>query len=164
MSSITDHYIAAICRRGHVVSNDALAEVEARRRCGECGARVFTACPGCEAPVLGPLRHAVYAVAWKPDEFCWHCGLPCPWASQASIANHIENLLEEQPDLPDGDRRALAEQLKSLREPAGNAEVERRQIRALEAFKRLAPKAWERALPLVMTIATAEIKRQLALP
>jgi hypothetical protein len=110
------------------------------------------------------LRHAVYAVPWNPDEFCWQCGRPYPWASQTAIANHLENLLGEQPDLPEGDRRALEEQLKSLREPPTTPEIERRQIHALEALKRLAPKAWELAQPLIMTVATAEIKRQLGLP
>jgi len=90
--------------------------------------------------------------------------VPYPWASQGAIANHIENILDEHTDLPEGDRRALREQLKALREPATSADIERRQLRALEALKRLAPKAWEVAQPLITAIATTEIKRQLGIP
>lgn len=114
--------------------------------------------------MLGPLRYGVYAVPWKPDEFCWQCGLPYPWASREAIANHIENLLDEQPGLAEGDRRDLLERLAALREAPTGADVERRQVGALSALKRLAPKAWELAQPLISTIATAEIKRQMGLP
>jgi len=55
-------------------------------------------------------------------------------------------------------------QLAALREPPTTQEVESRQIKALEALKRVAPKAWEIAQPLISVIATAEIKRQLGLP
>jgi hypothetical protein len=90
--------------------------------------------------------------------------MPYPWASRESIAYHIENLLDEQKDLPSGDRRALLEELASLRESPTGGDVERRQVRALEALKQLAPKAWDLAQPLITTIATAEIRRKLGLP
>jgi hypothetical protein len=101
---------------------------------------------------------------FSPDEFCWHCGSPYPWASQESIALHIENLLDEQPDLSEGDRRVLEAQLTELRTQPTSKDLEQRQIRALKKLQELAPKAWQLALPLIQSIATAEIKKQLGLP
>jgi hypothetical protein len=81
------------------------------------------------------------------------------------MAMHVENLLDEQPDLPEGDRRALEEQLASLSDPpGGDPGTEKRQIAALQRLKAIAPKAWELALPIIQTILTAEGKRQMGLP
>jgi hypothetical protein len=77
---------------------------------------------------------------------------------------HIENQLEEQPDLAEGDRRNLLEQLHSLTETSGTEETERRQVWALSLLRRIAPRAWEAALPAVQAILTAEIRQKLGLP
>lgn len=77
---------------------------------------------------------------------------------------HIENQLEEQADLAEGDRRALVEQLQALTQTPDSDDVNRRQIRAVGALKKLAPRAWQAALPALQVILTAEAKRQLSLP
>jgi hypothetical protein len=102
---------------------------------------------------------------FAPKDFCTNCATPLPWASREAVALHIENLLDGQPDLAEGDRRDLEERLTSLREtPAGNPGTEKRQIAALERLKAIAPKAWELAMPIVQAILTAEGKQKLGLP
>lgn len=80
-----------------------------------------------------------------------------------AIVYHIQNQLEEQPDMSEGDRRALLEQLLVLTETPNTGDVESRQVRALTAMRRIAPRAWEMALPALSSILTAEIRR-LGLP
>jgi len=157
---------AAVCRRGHVI--DDLIEPAVTRReplpkhCKKCGALVLTECPQCTTRIQGSARGAV-AWEWNPPDFCHQCGSPYPWVSREGIAYQIENLLEAD-DLPQGDRRVLVEQLASLREPAGDAAVENRQMAALRLLKSGAPKAWALAGPVLQGILTAEMRRQLGLP
>ena len=164
------YYGAAVCRRGHKIT--ALIEPAQGRaepipeRCSECGAKVLTSCPHCNArlkgyPIGGPV---VIGATWERSDFCDACGFPFPWASREAIAYHIENLLDEQPDLSDGDRRILEEQLKALREPPSDAASEKRQLAALKALQKLAPKAWELAAPVLQAFLSAEMKRAAGLP
>jgi hypothetical protein len=76
----------------------------------------------------------------------------------------LENLLGEQTDLTEGDRRQLEEQLASLLETPSQASVVGRQQRALEAFRHLAPQVWDRAWPIATALLTAEMKVKLGLP
>ena len=120
------------------------------------------ACPTCGA------RFPVHVVEWmRPQElveFCGDCSSPYPWASRQAIVHHIQNQLEEQPNLSEGDRRALHEQLDVLTETPGSSDVTRRQIRALTALKEMAPVAWQAAQPAIRDIIEAEVKRRLGLP
>ncbi len=43
---------AALCRLGHVVSDD-IASAPPSARCRLCGTRVWSVCPSCEAPLPG---------------------------------------------------------------------------------------------------------------
>src|SRR6266851_10019123 len=98
------YYTAAVCRRGHVESSIVELQESIATRCQRCGAQVLTNCPQCKAPIRG--NPVGIAMPFEPNDFCTVCGGPFPWASQESIAFHIENTLEEQPDLTEGDRRA----------------------------------------------------------
>jgi hypothetical protein len=101
---------------------------------------------------------------YSPPDFCWFCGKSFPWASRAAIVYALQNLLDEQPDMDSGDRRLVEEQLNSLLESPSDAAADKRQQRAVEAFKRLAPAVWEKGLPIAAALLTAEAKRQLGLP
>jgi hypothetical protein len=161
---------AAVCRRGHKIT--ALIEPAQGRsepipeRCSQCGAKVLTACPSCSGRIKGYPRGSMVigGPEWQAADFCDRCGSPFPWASRESIALHIENLLDEQPDLADGDRRVLEEQLKALRDAPSDAATEKRQLAALKALQKLAPKAWELAAPVLQAFLSAEMKRAAGLP
>lgn len=151
-----DYNSAAVCRRGHVETTviERRSE-ELPERCQQCGAPILTACParirGNPVGVIG---------LYDPPDFCG-CGSPFPWASRRAIVYHIQNQLEEETDLAEGDRRRLEEQLSSLLDSETSV---KQQTAALELFKRLAPKAWAAAAPAVQAILTTEIKRSLGLP
>lgn len=133
-------------------------------RCGRCGAEILTACPSCNSPLRGSYV-GVAVVGGAPDNFCWSCGDPYPWATRQAIVYHIENLLAGDKTLAEGDRRALREQLASLNQtPSAGKGVEHEQVAALKALRTLAPTIWNAAAPLVTALATAEMKRQLGLP
>lgn len=153
---------AAVCRRGHVEAAALELRDEIARRCQNCGAEVLTACPSCNEQIRGRKRGALGQ--FTPPAFCIQCGKPYPWASREAIALHIQNALEEQPDLAEGDWRALLAELSALKEEPSSDHIEERQIGALQRPKGVAPKAWQAALPFIVPIATAEIRRQLGLP
>ncbi len=81
---------AALCRLGHVVSED-LASAPAPLRCRLCGAHVWTVCPSCEAPlpglaftmVQGAEGHLVRRLlntTVEATEACPACREPYPWS------------------------------------------------------------------------------------
>ena len=124
---------------------------------------MLVACPNCSARLMGiPVGHIV--IDWKPKDFCYKCGQPYPWATREAIAYHVENMLEEEPDLSDGDRRALREQLDTLRESPADAASEKRQVAAVRFLQKAAPKVWQVAQPIIQVLLTSEAKRQLGLP
>ncbi len=156
------NYLAAICRRGHIEESRLKGPVAPR--CGRCGAEILTACQSCNSPLRGSYV-GVAVVGGAPDNFCWSCGGPYPWATRQAIVYHIGNLLMGDETLGEGDRRTLREQLASLNQtPSAGKAVERDQVAALKSLRTLAPMIWDKAVPLVTAIATAEIKRQLGLP
>jgi hypothetical protein len=158
---VLDYYTAAVCRRGHIASS-AAELTPPGPRCEECGARIITACPQCSAALRGPVQRFGYTFTYVPPDFCVECGTPFPWASRDAIVYHIENQLEEQDDLTEGDRRSLLGQLRAL---AGeDAADQPKQVSALQLLRRLAPKAWDAALPAIQALLTAEMRIKLGLP
>jgi hypothetical protein len=160
------HYQAAVCRRGHVI--DCMIEPRTGRsepipeRCSECGAKALIECPACSSRLQG-MRVGVVVFEWEPKPFCFKCGSPMPWATREQMALHIENLLDEQPDLQPGDRRALEEQLASFSETPDPA-TEKRQIAAAEKLRVVAPRVFQLAMPILQAVLTAEAKQKLGLP
>src|SRR5215470_12868906 len=153
----------ALCRRGHVV---AFAEsglfIDLATFCDRCGGAVYSSCPSCCAPF--PSGVLTFAQFEYPRAFCRRCGLPFPWATREDIVAHVQNVLAEDRDLADGDRRVLAEQLDSLRRVPSDDATLRRQVRALERLRARAPKHWEDILPTLTPILSAEHRRALGLP
>ena len=131
--------------------------------CPKCGQKVLRACTNCSA-ILHGRRLGDLVANWVPDDFCYRCGLPYPWASREAIVYHIENQLERDPDLQEGDKRNLREQLNALRDSPADPVAEKRQVAALSLLKRTAPKIWEVVVPVAQSILTAEMKHQLGLP
>ena len=99
-----------------------------------------------------------------PSSFCRKCGLPLPWATREDIVSHVENMLADDRELEEGERRLLVDQLDSLRHPPEDSDTWRRQFQALDKLKAITPKVWETVTPVLMPILTAELKRQLGLP
>lgn len=130
--------------------------------CDRCGAAIYSACPSCEAPFPSGVLH--FTESEYPRAFCRGCGQPLPWATREDIVAHIENVLAENRDVAEGDRRLLIEQLDSLRRSPDDNAVQQRQIRALERLRGAAPKLWEGVLPVLTPILTAELRRALGLP
>lgn len=133
-------------------------------KCATCGAIVLTACPACSKPIRGYEKGSMTVREYKPPEFCTACAAPFPWASRQAIVWHIENQLEEEVGLSEGDRRVLLERLEQLKvEPTSEA-AETRQAEALHYLREKAPRAFQAALPSVLNIATTAIKVHLGLP
>jgi hypothetical protein len=85
-------------------------------------------------------------------------------AAVGAAGLRLQNLLDEQPDLSEGDRRRLEEEIQALNETPSEGAIDKRQQRALEAFRTLAPKVWDRGWPIAAPLLTAEVKRKLGLP
>jgi hypothetical protein len=81
------HTIAALCRRGHVISLDAGVAPTALGYCDQCGQKVINACPSCSEPILGPEAVAdafgnLDSAGWRRPEFCRQCGGAFPWVGR----------------------------------------------------------------------------------
>jgi hypothetical protein len=171
--------LAAVCKRGHLVTVDAGRIPEPSDvavHCQDCGARAVRACGACEAPLLGVApftlihrRQPLYTVeapawtneSWLRPEFCWRCGSPWPWVDRAGRIHHLENLLDDE-DMEPATELAIREQLAALADPdLDDREVERRWRKVVE----LAPEFWEKsgARAVATTLMTAAVKRALGL-
>jgi hypothetical protein len=80
------------------------------------------------------------------------------------VIYEIENKLDEQPDLSEGDRRMLRRQLEEARKKLGGADEESKLAEALSFAREKAPGAFNAALPVIQTIATTWVKQKLGLP
>jgi hypothetical protein len=74
---------AAVCRRGHVESDDLSGHVAAAR-CSECGAPVLQDCPKCSTQIRGYyiVPGVISAQSYNPPAFCHECGAPFPWVDR----------------------------------------------------------------------------------
>jgi hypothetical protein len=93
-----------------------------------------------------------------PDSFCWDCGEPYPWTSREKRVGKLYDLIDHD-DLDEAMLLTVREQLAVLSAPV-DEETDERRGRALERLRRLAPKLYEAALPVLQGLATAEMKRR----
>jgi hypothetical protein len=121
-------------------------------------------CRHCPARILGATGDSFFRRSKRrPEPFCWNCGKPYPWATREQRIGHLYNLINFQPNLDEADRLTITEQLAVLSKPPDEASDEQL-VKAGSVIKRLAPKMWEAALPVLQTVLSAEIRRQLGLP
>ncbi len=157
--------LAAVCMRGHVVTSIIFPDYLVPNHCRRCGAPVLTKCFSCPAPILGtPNTSSLFRkYKYQPDPFCWSCGRPYPWATRQQRLGHLYNLIDFQDDLDEADRLTIMEQVAVLSKPEDEVSDEQR-VQAGSVIKRLAPKMWEAALPILQTVLSAELRKQLGLP
>lgn len=129
--------------------------------CSECGAPVITACTNCSANIPGAYKGVTAVGPDAPDSFCFSCGAPYPWADRDALIMQLRNILEFEPGLDDATRLEIGEQIAVL---SGPDEDSKRRVKAGEALRKLAPKGWEAAQPILQTLVSAELKKQLGLP
>jgi hypothetical protein len=162
-------YSAAICMRGHyrdqmldTGSPGAIihAPIDTESFCSKCGAPVIKECPNCSARLLGA-HVSVISGELQPEKFCFSCGAPYPWADRDALVMQLRNVLEFEPGLDDATRLEVGEQIAVL---SGTDEDNKRRLKAGEALRKLAPKGWEAAQPILQTLVSAELKKQLELP
>lgn len=157
-------YAAAVCMRGHY--GDTLLDAPTRTPretesfCSKCGAPVITGCPNCSAKILGG-HVGVASANLRPEKFCFSCGAPYPWADRDALIWQLRNVLEFEPGLDDATRLEVSEQIAVL---SGPNEDNKRRVKAGEALRKLAPKGWGAAQPILRTLVSAELKKQLGLP
>lgn len=157
-------YSAAVCMRGHY--RDTILELRTpadtvEAFCSKCGAPVITACPKCSAKLLGSYEGVIGSGPEEPEKFCFTCGAPYPWADRESLIMQLRNVLEFEPGLDDATRLEVGEQIAVLSKPE---EDNKRRVRAGQALRELAPKGWLAAQPIVQTLVSAELRKQLGFP
>jgi hypothetical protein len=174
-------YLAAVCRNGHIITDTlapprqptgmGVAEVGSPRTppptvpgfCGQCGVAVLRACRSCEAPILGAHEMHIGSEPLKqPASFCWACGESYAWATREQRVGKLYDQIDHE-DLDEATWLTVCEQIAVLATPVDEKTDEDR-VRAGERFRRVAPKAWETALPVLQTLLTAEVKKRLGLP
>lgn len=180
---------AAVCKRGHLISvsvvdaaNRLVMETgatvaglsvwspdvpmsprprpgatEVPRFCGDCAAPVITACGECGRPIPAP---DLLAGVYEANVFCEGCGQPFPWASREQRIGALLNLLDFEDALTQADRLEVIEAIAVLSVP-DEPEEHQRQIAAGETIKRLAPKAWRAAQPVLIVTLPVLVQKAL---
>lgn len=154
---------AAICRRGHVQTQD-LTHAEVGDRCPTCGAKVLTACPACGTRIRGyyDVPGVIdLATEYKPPRFCDACGKPFPWLDRQGRIFELENMLDDE-DLDEAAELAVHEQLTALANPDLDEDDERKHW---ERVRRLAPGLWDKsgARAIIETVVSAGVRAQLGI-
>lgn len=79
---MSGYYDATICKNGHTLS--AYEEIPGLF-CHKCGAESITCCPNCQTNIRGEICTNIPMVGYpyKPPAYCFKCGKPFPWTTQA---------------------------------------------------------------------------------
>lgn len=182
---------AAICRRGHEISNDV---VNAQERLEEAqpGKRpqamvlspdfsmprsptptkvVHANCGTCGAPVITTcdscttpiprINHLGGNNQGEPNSFCVGCGQPYPWATREQRIGNLYNLIDFG-NLSQAEDLEIVEAIAVLSEPEDASDL-LPHVNAGETIKRLAPGAWAIGQPMLASTLSAALQQALHL-
>lgn len=154
---------AAVCKRGHLVTDDTTRHGEIGNRCTVCGAPVLRACPVCEHRIRGDYHVEGVAVIGlaprSPPNFCDGCGAAFPWVDRQGRIYELQNLLDEE-GLDSASELIAREQLEALL----NADInEEEAVRRWKKVKELAPGLWEKsgASSIIESLVSSYIRGQI---
>jgi hypothetical protein len=102
---------AAICLHGHTAAESIEWSPErVGQFCTECGERIITACPACDAAIRGHynIPGVISLSGYSPPSFCHSCGQPFPWTTRRLEA---ANELLSELSLSDIDRELVQKSL-----------------------------------------------------
>lgn len=151
---------AAVCKRGHLITDDATRHGEVGARCTKCGAPVLKACPECGHRIRGDYYVegvvVLGAKAAPPPNFCDKCGAAYPWVDRQGRIYELQNRLDDE-DLDPASELLAREQLEALL----NADIDDEEaVRRWKRIKELAPGLWEKsgAQSIIESLATAYVR------
>lgn len=149
---------AAVCKRGHMISDDLVLMPEVGERCVKCGAPVLKACPECGHRIRGDYYvEGLFGASTAPTpNFCDKCGVGFPWVDRQGRIYELQNRLDDE-DLDSASELIAREQLEALL----NADIEDEEaVRRWRKLKELAPGLWEKsgARTIIESLATAYIR------
>lgn len=151
---------AAVCKRGHLITDDITRHPEVGKRCTKCGAPVLVACPECNARIRGEYHVEGVAIlggkAAPPPNFCDDCGAAFPWVNRQGRIYELQNRIDDE-DLDPASELIVREQLEALLDSdIADEEAARRWGK----IKELAPGLWEKsgARTIIESLATAYIR------
>lgn len=150
---------AAVCRRGHLITDDTTRGAEVGERCTKCGAKVLTACPDCGFRIRGDYHVEGVLDLTGPDDppnFCDKCGAAFPWVDRQGRIYELQNRLDDE-DLDSASELIVREQLEALRDTEIDEEEAAQRWKKV---KDLAPGLWEKtgARSIIESLATAYIR------
>jgi hypothetical protein len=151
---------AAVCKRGHLITDDATRHSEVGERCTKCGAPVLTACPTCGHRIRGDYYvEGVAAIGFAPADppnFCDKCGSAFPWVDRQGRIYELQNRLDDE-DLDTASELIAREQLEALLDVDMDDEEA---VRRWKKVKELAPGLWDKsgARSIIESLATAYIR------
>jgi len=160
-----DYYCAAVCLRGHTLTNRlaltelAMALGHTARRCVTCGATVIATCPECGERIRGAPENSFVDDVYKPPDFCDKCGEPFPWLSRQGLIYQLEDILD-QTDVDTATKLRVREQLEAL---ADTDIDEPQEIQRWKRIKNLAPSFIEDGRRIISILATEALKKELGL-
>jgi hypothetical protein len=155
--------IAAVCKRGHVISINSMPWHRGRF-CDECGATIIRSCEACDEYIPGvPAEPNPFGEleteGWERPSFCGGCGTAFPWVDRQGRIYELENMLRHEA-LPEATLLAIREELEALAESDLS---EKEQVKRWKRVRELSPQLWERGGPVIQDLATEWMKRKLGL-
>ena len=160
--AIGDYGAAAICKRGHIESQD-IEWHSPSDRCPICGAQVLTACPVCDRRIRGVYKASgIAASVYDRPDFCDKCGGAFPWVGRTARIYELQNRLDEE-QLDSATELVVREQLEALTNPDLDDDE---QIKRWKRIASAAPGFMQKTAssPLVASLLTAYMKKELGLP
>jgi hypothetical protein len=151
---------AAVCKRGHLITDDTTRHGAVGQRCTTCGAPVLTACPACGFRIRGDYYvEGVAVIGFGPSDppnFCDKCGSAFPWVDRQGRIYELQNRLDDE-QLDPASELLAREQLDALL----NADIDEEEAaRRWKKVRELAPGLWEKsgARAIIESLATAYIR------
>lgn len=152
---------AAVCRRGHVITDRMEHHGQIGERCTTCGGRILTACPECGYRLRGDYEVEGVMFIGEPSRpsFCDKCGAAFPWVDRQGRIYELQNRLDDE-GLDPATELLVREQLEALMDPDMDEDE------AARVWKRvigLAPGFWEKSgvRKIIESLATAYVLKQL---
>jgi hypothetical protein len=151
---------AAVCKRGHLITDDTSRHPEIGQRCTKCGAPVLTACVECGHRIQGDYHvEGVATIGFAPADppnFCDECGAAFPWVDRQGRIYELQNRLDDE-HLDSSSELIAREQLEALL----NVDIDDEEaVQRWKKVKELAPGLWEKsgARTIIESLATAYIR------
>lgn len=160
MSGDSYYDVAQICSNGHVINSMTRFSPDQNQIfCDRCGAKTITKCESCGTPIRGyyHIPGALGGFDYKPPAFCFQCGKPFSWTTQALQA--ASDLADTFDHLNAGEREALKDTLPDLVNDTPRSVVAQSRFKAL--FTKVGKDGYDSMKAILVNVLSEAVRKQM---